>query len=65
MHGVWHQCGCWGYSWEGGQKFQDSVPVFDTVQEAVDREGANVAAIYVPPRLLLIPFWKQSMRKFL
>ena len=34
---------------KGGQKFQDTVPVFDTVQDAVDREGANVAAIYVPP----------------
>ena len=34
---------------KGGQKFQDTVPVFDTVQEAVDKEGANVAAIYVPP----------------
>ena len=31
------------------KKFQDAVPVFDTVQEAVDKEGANVAAIYVPP----------------
>ena len=34
---------------KGGQKFQDSVPVFDTVKDAVDKEGANVAAIYVPP----------------
>ena len=34
---------------KGGQQFQNSVPVFDTVQEAVDKEGANVAAIYVPP----------------
>ena len=34
---------------KGGQKFQDTVPVFDTVQNAVDKEGANVAAIYVPP----------------
>ena len=34
---------------KGGQKFHDSVPVFDTVQDAVDKEGANVAAIYVPP----------------
>ena len=34
---------------KGGQKFQDSVPVFDTVREAVDKEGASVAAIYVPP----------------
>jgi len=50
---------------KGGQKFQDSVPVFDTVQEAVDKEGANVAAIYVPPHLRPILFWKRSMRKFL
>ena len=34
---------------KGGQKFQDIVPVCDTVKEAVDKEGANVAAIYVPP----------------
>ena len=34
---------------KGGQQFQDSVPVFDTVQEAVDEEGADVATIYVPP----------------
>ena len=34
---------------KGGQKFQDTVPVFDTVQESVDQAGANVAAIYVPP----------------
>ena len=34
---------------KGGQKFQDSVPVFDTVKDAVEKEGANVAAIYVPP----------------
>ena len=34
---------------KGGQQFPDSVPVFDTVQEAVDKEGANVAALYVPP----------------
>ena len=32
---------------KGGQKFQDSVPVFDTVQDAVDKEGKF--AIYVPP----------------
>ena len=32
------------------REFQGPVmPVFDTVQEAVDKEGANVAAIYVPP----------------
>ena len=30
---------------KGGQQFQDSVPVFDTVQEAVDKEGADDAAV--------------------
>ena len=47
MHRVRHQCGSGVTPGKGGQKFQDSVPVFDTVQDAVDKEGANVAAIYV------------------
>lgn len=34
---------------KGGQKFEDKVPVLDTVQEAVDKEGANVSVIFVPP----------------
>ena len=34
---------------KGGQKFQDSVPVYDTVKEAVREQGANAAAIFVPP----------------
>ncbi len=34
---------------KGGQRFRDSVPVFDTVAEAVEQEGANAAAIFVPP----------------
>ena len=33
----------------GGQKFEDKVPVFDTVREAVANEGANTAVIFVPP----------------
>ncbi len=33
----------------GGQKFQDKVPVFDTVREAVANEGANTSVIFVPP----------------
>ena len=49
MHGVWYKCSCWCNSRKRWSKFQDSVPVFDTVQSAVDKEGANVAAIYVPP----------------
>jgi succinyl-CoA synthetase alpha subunit len=33
----------------GGQKFESSVPIFDTVAEAVKQEGAEVACIFVPP----------------
>ena len=33
----------------GGQKFQDAVPVFDTVGEAVAETGANCSVIFVPP----------------
>ena len=32
----------------GGEKF-DAVPLFDTVAEAVQRTGANVSAVFVPP----------------
>jgi succinyl-CoA synthetase alpha subunit len=34
---------------KGGQKFQDKVPIYDTVAEAVKENGANAAAIFVPP----------------
>ncbi len=33
----------------GGQKFEDKVPVFNTVAEAVKAEGADVSCIFVPP----------------
>ena len=33
----------------GGQVFDDVVPVFDSVDEAVERAGVNVALIFVPP----------------
>lgn len=33
----------------GGTKFQDSVPVYDSVAEAVEKEGANTSIIFVPP----------------
>jgi len=33
----------------GGQKFQDTVPVYDSVLEAVQEHGANTSVIFVPP----------------
>ena len=33
---------------KGGQSFDDSVPVFNTVAEAVEQTGANASVIYVP-----------------
>jgi succinyl-CoA synthetase alpha subunit len=34
---------------KGGQKFEGTVPVFNTVADAVKESGANTAVIYVPP----------------
>jgi succinyl-CoA synthetase alpha subunit len=34
---------------KGGQKFDNSVPIFDTVSEAVRETAANTSVIYVPP----------------
>jgi succinyl-CoA synthetase alpha subunit len=34
---------------KGGQKFESTVPVFNTVAEAVRQTGANCSVIYVPP----------------
>ena len=34
---------------KGGQKFEGSVPVFNTVEDAVRETGANTSVIYVPP----------------
>jgi succinyl-CoA synthetase alpha subunit len=34
---------------KGGMTFEGTVPVYDTVQQAVDATGANTSVIYVPP----------------
>jgi len=34
---------------KGGQKFENQVPIFNTVAEAVKKTGANATVIYVPP----------------
>lgn len=34
---------------KGGQKFDDKFPIFNTVREAVEKEGANTSVIFVPP----------------
>ncbi len=34
---------------KGGQQFDGSVPIFDTVYDAVQATGANTSVIYVPP----------------
>ena len=34
---------------KGGQKFEGTVPIFNTVHEAVQATGANTSVIYVPP----------------
>ena len=41
----------------GGQVFDDVVPVFDSVDEAVEQTGVNVALIFVPP-----PFRRRRRR---
>jgi succinyl-CoA synthetase alpha subunit len=34
---------------KGGQKFEDKVPIFDTVAEAAHETGATASAVFVPP----------------
>ena len=46
---------------KGGQKTENDVPIFNTVQEAKEIAGANTSVIFVPPPLQRMLLWKQSM----
>src|SRR5438270_9735139 len=34
---------------KGGQRFENKVPIFDTVSEAMKQTGATASAVFVPP----------------
>ena len=38
---------------KGGQKFEDTVPIYDTVKEAVDKTGAKISIMFVPAKFFL------------
>ncbi len=38
---------------KGGQKFEDKVPIYNTMQEAVDATGAKISIIFVPAKFFL------------
>ena len=38
---------------KGGQKFEDLVPIYETVKEAVDATGAKISIMFVPAKFFL------------
>ncbi|MEK6831876.1 MAG: CoA-binding protein, partial [Thermoproteota archaeon] len=38
---------------KGGQKFEGTVPIYNTVKEAVDVSGAKISIIFVPAKFFL------------
>ena len=38
---------------KGGQKFEDSVPIFNSMKEAVDATGAKISIVFVPAKFFL------------
>ncbi|MEK0369189.1 MAG: succinate--CoA ligase subunit alpha [Nitrosopumilus sp.] len=38
---------------KGGQKFQDSIPIYNTMQEAVDATNAKISILFVPAKFFL------------
>jgi succinyl-CoA synthetase alpha subunit len=56
--GAFHTRGCRDYGTnvvagvtpgKGGEKFDDSIPIFNTVRDAVKSTGANASMVFVPP----------------
>ena len=35
---------------KGGQKFEDEVPIYNSVKEAVDATGAKISIVFVPAK---------------
>jgi succinyl-CoA synthetase alpha subunit len=38
---------------KGGQKFEDKVPIYNTMKEAVDATGAKISIVFVPAKFFL------------
>ena len=38
---------------KGGQKFEDTIPIYNSVKEAVEATGANISIIYTPAKFFL------------
>jgi succinyl-CoA synthetase alpha subunit len=38
---------------KGGQKFEDTIPIYNSVKEAVEATGANISIIYTPAKYFL------------
>jgi succinyl-CoA synthetase alpha subunit len=56
--GAFHTRGCRDYGTQvvagvtpgkGGERFDDSIPIFNTVRDAVKQTGANASMVFVPP----------------
>ena len=38
---------------KGGQKFEDKIPIYESVKEAVDVTGAEISIVFVPAKFFL------------
>ena len=38
---------------KGGQKFEDKIPIYESVKEAVDATGAEISIVFVPAKFFL------------